>query len=102
MGIEEHVSEEQNHKMTMVNRANISMTGIVEVISFDHHEIAFDTKQGLLLIGGEDIHMSHLSLERGEVNVDGKIDSIIYSDAKKMSKTSGRQKGFLDHIMGGR
>ena len=59
----------KNHKLTLFNRSSVQMTGIVDVISFDTNEIVMDTEDGLLLLRGEDLHVNHLTQEKGEVNV---------------------------------
>jgi len=71
------------------------MTGIKDVISFDAGEIILETEGGLLLIRGEDLHMSHLSLDKGEVNVEGTVESLTYSDSHKASKQAGTIMGRL-------
>ena len=71
----------KNHKLTLFNRSSAQMTGVLDVISFDTNEIVMDTEEGLLMIRGEDLHVNHLTLEKGEVDVEGKIDSLTYSDS---------------------
>ena len=34
----------------------------------------------MLMIKGSDLHVNRLTLEKGEVDVEGKIDSLTYSD----------------------
>lgn len=69
------------HKMTMTNRRNCSVNGVNDVLSFDVHEILLETEQGMLMIKGNELHVSRLTLEKGEVDIDGRIDSFTYSDA---------------------
>ncbi len=68
------------HKVTMTNRRNCTLTGVNDVLSFDIHEVLLETEQGMLMIRGDDLHVSRLTLDKGEVDVDGKIDSFTYSD----------------------
>lgn len=70
----------RTHKVTMTNRRNCTINGVSDVLSFDIHEILLETEQGMLMIKGDDLHVSRLTLEKGEVDVDGKIDSFTYSD----------------------
>lgn len=74
------------HKLTMTNRKNSSLTGVNDVISFDIHEILLETEQGMLMIKGDDLHVSRLTLDKGEVDVEGKIDSFTYSDVSNVAK----------------
>ena len=66
------------HKVTMLDRKSMTLSGIKDVISFDESEIVLDSHQGMLTIKGEQLHVSRLSLEKGEVDVDGRIDSFVY------------------------
>ena len=68
------------HKVTMTNRRTCTINGVQDVLSFDVHEILLETEQGMLMIKGEDLHVNRLSLEKGEVDIYGKIDSFTYSD----------------------
>ena len=69
------------YKVTMTNRRNCIIGGVSDVLSFDIHEILLETEQGMLMIKGDDLHVSRLTLEKGEVDIDGRIDSFTYSDA---------------------
>ena len=86
----EHISNtnQKNHKITMTNRRMCLLTGVKDVLSFDLHEILLETEQGMLSMKGDDLHVRRLSLEQGEVDVDGRIDTLVYSDA-----TGHAQKG---------
>lgn len=69
------------HKVTMTNRRSCTINGVNDVLSFDIHEILLETEQGMLMIKGDELHVSRLTLEKGEVDIDGRIDSLTYSDA---------------------
>ena len=62
------------HRLTMQNRSTIQVTGVSDVIAYDPGEIILETSAGLLLIKGAELHMNHLSLEKGETGVDGRVD----------------------------
>ena len=70
----------------MNNRRTALLTGINDVLSFDPNEVLLDTVQGTLMIRGEDLHVSRLSIEKGEVDVDGKINSFSYTDSSGFVK----------------
>ena len=63
----------------MQNRSSLSITGIRDVVSFDENQVVLDTDMGLLTMKGKDLHVSRLTLEKGEVDVDGTVDSLVYS-----------------------
>ena len=74
------------HKLTLENRGAGTVTGIREVVSFDENQVVLDTDLGLLTVKGKDLHVSRLTLEKGEVDVSGKIDSLTYSDVGTYKK----------------
>ena len=69
------------HKLSLINRRSCTLTGVSDVLSFDIHEILLETDQGMLMIKGDDLHVNRLTLEKGEVDIDGRIDSFTYSEA---------------------
>ena len=74
------------HKVLLANRKTGAFSGIVDVLSFDVAEILLETELGMLLIKGHDLHVNRLSLEKGEVDIEGRIDSLAYSDVKNVGK----------------
>lgn len=74
------------HKVLLSNRKTANFSGVVDVLSFDIAEILLETEQGMLLIKGNDLHVNRLSLEKGEVDVEGRIDSLAYSEVKDYGK----------------
>ena len=70
----------KTHKLILNNRHSGSFTGILDVLSFDLSEVLLETEQGLLTVKGNDLHVNRLSVEKGEVDLSGNIDSISYSD----------------------
>ena len=75
------------HKMTMTNRRNCTVNGVNDVLSFDVNEILLETEQGMLMIKGDGLHVNRLTLEKGEVDVDGSVDSLIYSSNEAYHKS---------------
>lgn len=62
------------------------VTGVLDVLSFDLNEILLETEQGMLMVKGSDMHVNRLSLEKGEVDLSGNIDSVSYSDINQAHK----------------
>ena len=75
----------KQHKVTMINRQTCLITGVKDVLSFDVKEVLLETEQGMLNIRGDDLHVSRLSLDLGEVDLDGRVDSMLYSDVSGMN-----------------
>ena len=74
------------HKLILSNRRTGTITGVADVISFDITEVLLETEQGMLMIKGSDLHMNRLTLEKGEVDIEGRIDSLAYSDVNSYQK----------------
>ena len=83
------------HKVSMNNRRNVSITGVNDVLSFDVKEVLLERELGMLMMKGADLHISRLSLEKGEVDVEGKIDSLTYSEHDSFAKKSESLLGKL-------
>ena len=77
------------HKLVMQNREKVELTGITEVVSFDNKEVILETVDGMLQMKGEGFHVKHLTLEKGEVDFEGRIDSLVYSDQQNAAKSAG-------------
>ncbi len=74
------------HKLILSNRRTGTITGVSDVISFDITEVLLETEQGMLMIKGTDLHVNRLTLEKGEIDIEGKIDSFAYSDVTSYQK----------------
>lgn len=85
----------RNHKLSLTNRKSCAVSGVSDVLSFDIHEILLETDQGMLMIKGNDLHVNRLTLEKGEVDIEGTIDSFTYSD---VSPAAGRSESFLTRL----
>lgn len=83
------------HKLVMSNRRTCNLTGVSDVLSFDENEIILETDQGMLMMKGKELHVSRLMLDKGEVDVDGRIDSITYSEQGMKSERTDSLLGRL-------
>ena len=86
--MEEKASTHQ-HKMILNNRHSGNFTGILDVLSFDVNEILLETELGMLHIKGKDLHVNRLNLEKGEVDIDGQVDALNYSQVPGIGKKGG-------------
>ena len=88
--MEDRKSEERQrtgvHKIYLNARKTAVLSGVRDVLSFDAKEVYLETEQGILLIKGDELHVNRLSLEKGEVDVDGRIDSLANSEKEETSK----------------
>ena len=77
----------RTHKVILEHRSRGTITGIQEVVSFDENQIVLDTDMGLLTVKGKNLHVSRLTLEKGETDIDGSIDSLAYSSNEAYRKS---------------
>ena len=83
-----------SHKLMIDARKRSSITGVLDVISFDAKEVLLETELGVLTIRGDELHVNRLTLEKGEIDLDGKLDSFCYSDKKNSSEDSFLKRMF--------
>ena len=72
--------------LILENRGKLSISGVLDVLSFDDQVVIVETELGLLAIKGENIRINKLSIDTSEVIVEGDISSMSYSD-KSVEKT---------------
>lgn len=82
------------HRLTLNNRKNGSFTGILDVLSFDLNEILLETELGMLHVKGKNLHVNRLDLEKGEVEIDGEVETLGYSKVPGI-KNKGSMLGKL-------
>ena len=85
----EELKTAKAHKVLLANRKSANFSGVLDVLSFDVNEILLETEMGMLMIRGIDLHVNRLTLEKGEVDLSGQIDSIQYSDVNKGKGSQG-------------
>lgn len=71
------------HKLTLNERSALTMTGVIEVVSFDDTAVILHTSLGTLVIQGRDLQLKQLSLDGGQVAVEGTISSLIYEEPRQ-------------------
>lgn len=70
------------------NREKLTISGVLDVLSFDDQIVIVETELGLLTIKGENLRINKLSLDTTEVIVEGTIFNLSYSE-KNLDKKSG-------------
>ena len=68
------------HKVLLLDRNRLEITGVEEVESFDEGTIIMSTNRGELVVRGQGLHIGTLSLEGGALKVDGTVESLSYED----------------------
>ncbi len=85
--MEDKLQVQNNHKVNLNARSSAAITGVKDVLSFDAGEVLLETELGILMLRGNDLHVNRLTLEKGEVDIDGRIDSLTYSDNNNYGKS---------------
>lgn len=78
--------------LVLENRGKLSVSGVLDVLSFDDQIVIIETELGLLTVKGEDLRINKLSIDTSEVVVEGDIYNMGYSE-KDMDKKSGSLLG---------
>ncbi|WP_295740266.1 YabP/YqfC family sporulation protein [uncultured Oscillibacter sp.] len=68
------------HRLELVGRERLTVSGVEDVERFDETGIVMSTSAGTLVVTGEDLHIGKLSLDGGELHVEGRVDSVTYED----------------------
>lgn len=71
------------HKLTLNERRQLTMTGVTEVVSFDETQVVLKTSLGTLIVQGQELHLKTLSLDGGQVAVDGQIAAFAYEEPRQ-------------------
>jgi len=75
------------HSLQIDRRENITVAGVMDVISFDEESVIAETEMGVIIIKGANLHVKRINLESGELIVSGEIDGIAYENAGGGAKT---------------
>ncbi len=91
------IDERKNNNLTtnntvqnllLENREKLTISGVLDVLSFDDQIVILETELGLLTVKGENLRINKLSLDTADVIVDGEIYNLGYSE-KDLEKKSG-------------
>lgn len=80
----------EEHSLKIINRGFMELSGINNVNLFDEEEVILETQLGHLLIKGQDLHITMLSLEEGKVSLEGTINMLEYKAAGTDIKARGK------------
>ncbi len=78
---------EFNHVFNLVERKNVSITGVKKIESFDSEEFLIDSNMGTIVLKGEGLELMKLDTREGVVTIKGMINSLTYIDENILKKT---------------
>ncbi len=70
------------HNLTLDERHNLTVTGVVDIGGYDEQTIIAQTEKGELVVRGTGMHILKMSIEMGELHVEGDIQSLQYNETK--------------------
>lgn len=82
------------HRLELLGREHLTVSGVEDVERFDENCIVMATCVGTLIVTGEELHIGKLSLDGGELHVDGHIDAVNYEER------TVHRGGFLSRLLG--
>jgi len=86
---------EQNphHSLTLSDRSELTLTGILDVVAFDEKGALLKTSLGLLSLDGDGLHVKALSVDDGEMTLEGRLNALIYLGEN--DKSGRKKRGLL-------
>lgn len=82
------------HNLIMENRKKLTLTGVSDIDSFDEETVIVYTELGELTIRGADLHINKIDVDMGELELEGEISSMSYTDNRP------RKGGMLSRFFG--
>ena len=92
---EDRFRPEAEHRVVLEERESLLISGVEEVESFDEGSIYLTTTRGSLEIQGEGLHIEKLSLDGGDLRVEGLVHALVYESGPR------EQGGLLRRLLGG-
>ena len=71
------------HRLTLNERKKMTVTGVTEVVSFEENAVVLKTALGTLAVQGRQLQLKTLSLEGGQVDVEGTVSALIYEEPRQ-------------------
>lgn len=82
------------HHVVIEERKSLTVSGVEDVERFDENTIVLSTSKGAMVVAGENLHIEKLSLDGGDLKVEGDIDAVTYEDG-----AGGSRGGFLARLL---
>ncbi len=82
------------HNVILENREKLQLSGVTAIDSFDDRAVVLYTSCGQLTILGRHLQMQQISVETGDVTVEGEVQAMRYSDRDRTAPA-----GLLGHLL---
>ena len=87
------MAEQLPHDLRMTGRQKLAMTGVTEVVRFEDTLVVLRTELGELMVRGEQLKLQTLSVEGGQMAVEGKISALVYEEPRQSGSWLSRLLG---------
>ncbi|MEG2421257.1 MAG: sporulation protein YabP [Oscillospiraceae bacterium] len=81
----ELVRQEVPHHIILENRHTLAVSGVEDVESFDESAVVMHTAQGILVVRGGGLHIEKLSLDGGDMRIEGEVSSLTYEEDTRVT-----------------
>ncbi|MCL2057414.1 MAG: sporulation protein YabP [Oscillospiraceae bacterium] len=68
------------HNVIIENRRSLTITGVMDIDSFDEETVIVFTEEGELTIKGVNLHINKIDVDTGDLLMEGEVDTLVYSD----------------------
>lgn len=75
-----------NHSINLLERKNLSISGVKKIDHFDNKEFIIETIMGYMVVKGESLELLKLDTLQGNVSIKGLVNSIQYIEETKKEK----------------
>ncbi len=89
---EDKNAQKRIHNIVIENRKKMTVSAVSDVDSFDEGLITMYTDMGQLTIKGENLHINKLSVESGDVEIEGTVYALVYTN------TTANKGGFISKL----
>ncbi len=87
------ISSAKSGNIIIENRKKLTASGVKDVESFSPEKIVLLAENSLLTVTGSDMKVKKLSVETGDIYIEGDINGCVYS------KSAGEKEGFLKRVL---
>lgn len=74
--------------LILENREKLTISGVIDVLSFDDQIVIVETELGMLTVKGEDLRINKLSIDTQDIIIEGNISSLSYSEKEEKKNSS--------------
>ena len=85
-----------NHVFHLVDRKNLTISGVKKVDSFDAEEFLIDSVMGYIVLKGEGLELIKLDTREGVVTIKGMINSINYVD--ELTNKKNKENSIINRL----